>query len=143
MDNTEDVREIRSEIGNTHEALQAEYLKNMYGGKKSAVNWDEVSPHLDPGETAAELFKSLDPDTARELFQLLDREQPTRISQAVEVNATLARVDESCICGATYKLAMPAEFRNDVLKGVNTWRKYHTCSARDEMIRAYDDAAKR
>jgi hypothetical protein len=109
----------------------------------AAVNWDQVSPHLDAQAAAQELFKSLDEETSRELFQLLDREQPTRISQAVEVNATLARVDESCVCGATYKLAMPAEFRNDVLKGVNTWRKYHTCSARDEMIRVYDDATKR
>jgi hypothetical protein len=46
------------------------------------------------------------------------------------VNATQARIREQCGCGAVYQATMPAEFRNDLIRAVNTWRKYHSCAYR-------------
>ena len=57
-------------------------------------------------------------------------EEEPRISDDVEVNSALARVVETCACGSKYQMAIPSEFRNDLQRGVNTWRKYHACSAR-------------
>jgi hypothetical protein len=53
------------------------------------------------------------------------------ISEDTEVNATIARAKETCVCGSIYQMSMPAEFRDSLLKAVNTWRKYHICTARE------------
>jgi hypothetical protein len=79
---------------------------------------------------AESLLLAADKDLYPAIYELLRRQMDPRISQATEVNATLAQVTEACGCGATYTVQMPAEFRDDVLKGVNTWRKFHPCGVR-------------
>jgi hypothetical protein len=54
-----------------------------------------------------------------------------RASAQPEVNEAPARIQESCTCGSTYKVQMPAEFRANAMKAVNTWRKYHACGWKD------------
>jgi hypothetical protein len=96
-------------------------------------HWDTSTPSRGatdelPTDFDLEAWK----EEARKQFyeELYAQNEPPRISQATEVNAELARVHEKCICGSEYKVQMPAEFRDDVLKGVNTWRRHHQCGVR-------------
>jgi hypothetical protein len=53
-------------------------------------------------------------------------------SNSEVVNSTVAQVAEQCSCGSSFTASMPAEYRNDLLRGVNTWRKYHSCMMRGQ-----------
>jgi hypothetical protein len=61
----------------------------------------------------------------------MQQNEEPRASAQPEVNEAPVRIQENCTCGSTYKVQMPAEFRADALKGVNTWRKYHACGWKD------------
>jgi hypothetical protein len=61
-----------------------------------------------------------------EVAGVIVNEEP-RASDQPEVNEAPVRIQESCSCGSAYSIELPAEFRTDALKGVNTWRKYHAC----------------
>lgn len=81
-------------------------------------------------EQAFSIVTALDEDTQAALFDLLSRKFRAQPSESEVVNATQGRIREQCVCGSIFQATMPAEFRNDLLKGVNTWRKYHLCGMR-------------
>jgi hypothetical protein len=48
-----------------------------------------------------------------------------------ERDRLITSVQETCVCGASYSLCLPAAYYESLLKGVNTWRKYHSCPNRE------------